>query len=109
MEHNILNVRREGEFYYPIYFEEDFAELSSGLKKENLVGRRVCIVSDSNVFPLYGDKVKKILESVEESVDVFVFEAGEPNKNLDTVQNLYRTLIENKIDRTGFLVALEAE
>ena len=106
MEHNILNVRREGEFYYPIYFEEDFAELCSGLKKENLVGRRVCIVSDSNVFPLYGDKVKKILESVEESVDVFVFEAGEPNKNLDTVQNLYRTLIENKIDRTGFLVAL---
>lgn len=59
MEHNILNVRREGEFYYPIYFEEDFAELCSGLKKENLVGRRVCIVSDSNVFPLYGDKVKK--------------------------------------------------
>lgn len=106
MEHNILNVRREGEFYYPIYFEEDFAELCSGLKKENLVGRRVCIVSDSNVFPLYGDKVKKILESVEESVDVFVFEAGEPNKNLDTVQNLYRTLIENKIDRTGFLIAL---
>ena len=52
MEHNILNVRREGEFYYPIYFEEDFAELCSGLKKENLVGRRVCIVSDSNVFPL---------------------------------------------------------
>ena len=106
MEHNILNVRREGEFYYPIYFEEDFAELCSGLKKENLVGRRVCIVSDSNVFPLYGDKVKKILESVEESVDVFVFEAGEPNKNLDTVQHLYRTLIENKIDRTGFLIAL---
>lgn len=106
MEHNILNVRREGEFYYPIYFEEDFAELCSGLKKENLVGRRVCIVSDSNVFPLSGDKVKKILESVEESVDVFVFEAGEPNKNLDTVQNLYRTLIENKIDRTGFLIAL---
>lgn len=34
MEHNILNVRREGEFYYPIYFEEDFAELSSGLKKK---------------------------------------------------------------------------
>ena len=23
MEHNILNVRREGEFYYPIYFKED--------------------------------------------------------------------------------------
>lgn len=39
-------------------------------------------------------------------MDVFVFEAGEPNKNLDTVQNLYRTLIENKIDRTGFLIAL---
>lgn len=106
MEHNILNVRREGEFYYPIYFEEDFSELSGGLKKENLVERKVCIVSDSNVFPLYGEQIKKILESVEESVSVFVFEAGEPSKNLDTVQELYRTLIENKIDRTGFLIAL---
>lgn len=106
MEHNILNVRREGEFYYPIYFEEDFSELSGGLKKENLVNLKVCIVSDSNVFPLYGEQIKKILESVEESVSVFVFEAGEPSKNLDTVQELYRTLIENKIDRTGFLIAL---
>lgn len=59
MEHNILNVRREGEFYYPIYFEEDFSELSGGLKKENLVNLKVCIVSDSNVFPLYGEQIKK--------------------------------------------------
>ena len=106
MEHNILNVRREREFYYPIYFEEDFWGLTNGLKQENLVDRNVCIVSDSNVFPLYGEQVKKILESVEKSVSVFVFEAGESSKNLDTVQKLYRTLIENKIDRTGFLVAL---
>ena len=40
MEHNILNVRREGEFYYPIYFEEDFAELCSGLKKRKPGGQK---------------------------------------------------------------------
>ena len=37
---------------------------------------------------------------------LFVFEAGEKNKNLNTVQELYKTLIENEIDRKGLLVAL---
>lgn len=36
----------------------------------------------------------------------FEFEAGEKNKNLSTVQELYKTLIENEMDRKGLLVAL---
>ena len=31
---------------------------------------------------------------------------GEKNKNLNTVQELYKTLIENEMDRKGLLVAL---
>ena len=36
----------------------------------------------------------------------FCFQAGEASKNLDTVQKLYETLIQNKMDRKGILAAL---
>ena len=35
-----------------------------------------------------------------------MFEAGEANKNLRTIQSLYQFLIQNKIDRKGILAAL---
>ena len=101
-----LLVKREGEFHYPIYFEEDFSGLSEALKKEGLEGRRICIVADTHVEPLYRKAVEEALADTASSVCSFTFEAGEKNKNLDTVQQLYRTLIENGIDRKGILAAL---
>lgn len=101
-----LNVKRMGEFYYPIYFEEDFQQLSSALKEEGLEGRTFCIVSDTNVAPLYEDVLRESLLKISNHVFSFVFEAGEKNKNLNTIQSLYQTLILNGMDRKGVLVAL---
>lgn len=101
-----LLVKREGDFHYPIYFEKDFSFLSQAVKEEGLAGRKMCIVTDSHVEPLYREAVEAVLREVSDSVFVFVFEAGEKNKNLDTVQELYRTLIEQEMDRKGLLVAL---
>ena len=106
MAENVLNVKREGEFTYPILFENDFEKLAESVKKEGLDGRNVCIVADSNTAPLYAEKVKNVLATVCPNVFLFTFPAGEASKNLDTVQELYETLIVNKIDRKGFLAAL---
>lgn len=103
---NILKVKREGDFSYPIYFENSFDGLTDAVKAEELDNRTVCIVTDSNVSPLYAAQVRDLLEEVSAKVLIFEFEAGEPNKNLDTVQALYRFLIQNKIDRKGILAAL---
>lgn len=101
-----LLVKREGDFHYPIYFEEDFSNLAQALKEEGFVGRKLCIVTDTNVFPLYHEAVKTALKEVSDDVFSFVFEAGEKNKNLDTVQTLYQRLIEQEMDRKGVLIAL---
>lgn len=101
-----LLVKREGDFTYPICFEEDFAGLTHVLKETGLAGRKACLVSDSTVEPLYGSSAKKALEEAGCQVFTFTFEAGEKNKNLDTVSLLYKTLIENNMDRKGFLAAL---
>lgn len=63
-------------------------------------------MTDSHVAPLYHEAVKSALQEISSEIFSFVFEAGEKNKNLNTVQELYKTLIENEMDRKGLLVAL---
>ena len=106
MTEEILQVKRSGEFYYPIYFEEGFDRLEDAIRAEGLEGRNLCIVTDTHVEPLYAEEVKRVLTRVAAKVSVFVFEAGEKNKNLNTVQQLYKALIENQLDRKSLVVAL---
>ena len=70
-----LLVKRERDFHYPIYFENDFKNLARALKEEGLDGRKICIVTDSHVAPLYLDSVKTIFQEISSSVFSFEFEA----------------------------------
>ena len=101
-----LLVKRDGDFHYPIYFEKDFSGLAQAVREEGLSGHKICVVTDSHVEPLYLKSVMDSLQEVSSQIFSFVFEAGEKNKNLDTVQELYRSLIEHEMDRKGLLVAL---
>ncbi len=67
---------------------------------------KVMIISDSNVFPLYGEKIKNTLESNGFSVYSRIFSAGEQSKNLDTVYEMYQSLVENSFTRKDLIVAL---
>lgn len=106
MAEEVLQVKRSGDFYYPIYFKEDFGFMGEALKKEGLEGRKLCVVTDSHVAPLYLEELKHALVETASEVTEFVFPAGEQNKNLDTVQNLYESLIRSGLDRKSLLVAL---
>nr|WP_296048652.1 3-dehydroquinate synthase [uncultured Blautia sp.] len=101
-----LLVKREGDFHYPICFEENFSNLAQAIREEGLMDRKICIVTDSNVGPLYESAVEEVLRKVSSEISVFTFEAGEKNKNLDTVSSLYQELIQNGLDRKSLLVAL---
>ena len=85
-----LLVKREGDFHYPICFEENFSNLAQAIREEGLMDRKICIVTDSNVGPLYESAVEEALRKVSSDISVFTFEAGEKNKNLDTVSSLYQ-------------------
>ena len=47
--------------------------------------QKLFVVSDTNVAPLYLEKLRDVLQSAGFEVFSFVFEAGEQNKNLETV------------------------
>jgi len=103
---NQLTVKREGEFEYQIVWENDFSMLSSCIKPLNVSGKKACIVSDSNVQPLFAELITQQLYQVFETVTVFTIPAGEENKHLNSVKQLYTHLIENRFDRKDILVAL---
>lgn len=64
------------------------------------------IISDSNVWPLYGEMAKKSLESAGFSVISYVFPAGESSKNAETYLAVLNFLAQNRINRADCLIAL---
>ena len=66
----------------------------------------VCIVSDTNVWPLYGETCRKNLEDAGLNAISFVFPAGEASKNGTVWLELLNFLAENKLTRSDMIVAL---
>ncbi len=87
IEHNILD--KAGEYIRP---------LTKAI--------RAVIVSDSNVAPIYSNRVKASLEKNGFETSLFVFEAGEASKRLSTIEKMYTHFYEHDLTRTDIVVAL---
>ena len=68
--------------------------------------KKVAIVSESNVFPLYGETAEQSLRDAGFEVISFVFPAGEESKSGETYLNILNFLAENQLTRTDLIVAL---
>ncbi len=66
----------------------------------------VCIVSDDNVFPLYGDTVTKALHTCGFEVLSYVIPHGEESKCLAVYGQLLDFLALNHVTRTDLVIAL---
>lgn len=91
---------------YNIYIDQSFDELAAKLSELYPDKVKACIVTDSNIEPLYLDEVKESIKSVFSEVHQFVFEAGEQSKNLDTIAEAYEGLTEHRFNRKDVLIAL---
>ncbi len=67
---------------------------------------KILIVSDNNVFSIYGKKVVNSLESMGFPTYSFKFKAGEASKTLTTISQIYETLASNAFTRYDVIVAL---
>lgn len=68
--------------------------------------KKVCIVSDTQVWPLYGETVCESLKCAQLEVIHFVFSAGESSKNPQNYLELLNFLAENRLSRKDCLIAL---
>lgn len=95
-----------GKQLYPICLKDDYNGFASALNSLGMKDRKICIVSDSNVMPLYGETIYSMLQAEGFSCHKFVFKAGEASKNLSTVEKLYEYLIDHSFDRNDVLIAV---
>ncbi len=80
-------------------------ELGS-LARPFLPGEKVLIVSDSHVWPLYGERVADSLRATGLEINVFVFEAGEERKNLATFGTCLEVMADAGLTRDDGVVCL---
>lgn len=101
-----INILYEKKPCYDIVFSKDFHGLAEELIGLGIKDRKVCIITDSNVSSLYGDEIMGILNGNCKKNVLFTFPAGEENKTLDTIKDIYTFLIQEKFDRKDLLIAL---
>lgn len=101
-----LTICRNGDPIYDICMKTSFDGLKKEMEAFALRDHKICIVTDSNVAALYLEEVKAVLSQCCSKISVFIFPAGEENKNLNTVKELYEHLIREHFDRKDMLAAL---
>lgn len=78
-----------------------------GKHAENIrSGCRAAIISDTNVWPIYGQIVSASLEAAGVSTCHYIFLAGEASKNGYTYLEILNFLAANRITRSDLLIAL---
>lgn len=101
-----LNILFDKKPSYDIVFSTDFDELPEKLQLLSIADRSICVVTDSHVKALYGEQIKALLTPCCKRLVIFSFMAGEENKNLNTMQELYTFLIQEGFERRDLLIAL---
>ncbi|AKG20178.1 3-dehydroquinate synthase [Calothrix sp. 336/3] len=81
---------------------DKLGEYLSGLK----LGKNILLVSNSTVFPLYGARAIASLESAGFDVSECLLPDGENYKTLESIQQIYNTALENRLERSATMVAL---
>ena len=94
-----------GKDSYPIYIENNILSQAGNYIRKMYHGKRIMIISDDNVFPLYGDTLIRTLDSDYECHHL-VLPHGEATKDFQTLPTVYKAMLEAKISRTDLIVAL---
>lgn len=101
-----LTINQNSKPIYDIVYESSFDRLAAELEGFGISEKKLCIITDSRVRGLHADAVCAVLQDKCKELQVYAFPDGEKSKNLDTVQDIYKFLIENKFGRKDLLLAL---
>ncbi|MBP0017593.1 MAG: 3-dehydroquinate synthase [Cyanobacteria bacterium SBLK] len=70
------------------------------------LGQKVLLVSNPSIFKHYGERVQKSLESAGFAVATHLIPPGERYKTLKSIQKVYDTALQNRLERSSTFIAL---
>ena len=91
---------------YPILIGKGLLDEAWAAVPAERVGKRVCIVSNETVAPLYLDRVRSALTKVSVGTTALILPDGEVFKNGETLNRIYDHLLAERCDRTTTIIAL---
>ncbi|HJU99570.1 MAG TPA: bifunctional shikimate kinase/3-dehydroquinate synthase AroKB [Burkholderiaceae bacterium] len=100
----LLNVDL-GERSYPIAIGPQLLH-DGALLARHVGGRKVAIVTNTTIAPLYLARLEEQLRAAGKDVSSIVLPDGEEHKNWASLMHIFDTLLANKADRKTTLVAL---
>ncbi len=91
---------------YPIYIGSGILDDFGQYLKFHCQCKQVIIITDSNVGPLYSQKLQNSLIKASVQSRVITVSAGEKSKDLSVVSDIYDRLFEFKAERSDAIIAL---
>jgi 3-dehydroquinate synthase len=91
---------------YPIFVGYGLLDKLGEKMKQAALSGTATIISDGNVFSLYGSKVEGILKDAGFAVNSFVVPPGEETKSMDYAIKIYDFLVEHRTERDDIIIAL---
>lgn len=91
---------------YDILIEKGIIEHTADYIKNVTGAKKICLVSDTNVYKLYGDTVMSSLKGAGYDVFEYVYPAGEQSKTTATVISMVEYMAQNELTRNDLVVAL---
>lgn len=90
---------------YPIVIEKQLLQTADIQIQKVYHGKKIMILSDDQVFPLYGEALMRKLSNTFECYRT-VIPHGETSKSFEILPEVYGALLEAKITRTDLIIAL---
>ncbi len=91
---------------YDVLIEKGLLQKSGELIRSITKSNKAFVISDSNVYNIYGEELMTSLEKAGFKTGKFIFEAGEKSKNLHTIEKIYQELALFNMTRLDIIVDL---
>ncbi len=95
-----------GKHPYNIIIDSPYIDHLMEYLQESFKGTHIGLISDTNVFPLYGSTLEKALSKKGYEVQAITFMAGEHSKSLTTVERITESLINKDFGKDDILIGL---
>jgi len=91
---------------YPVFVGYGLLDKLGEKMRQAALSGTATIISDKNVFSLYGSKVVGILNDAGFVVNSFIVPPGEETKNMDYAIKIYNFLVGHRAERDDVIIAL---
>lgn len=94
-----------GKNSYSIYIKNNLLEYACDYIADVFSGKKIMIISDDNVYPLYGETLKNSL-SLQYECSSLVLPHGESTKSFRSLPDIYTALLNARLSRSDLIIAL---